>query len=91
MGKVTNVGLIVFHISITTASTIVGNIFHDCGYCADHRVISKMSAQIYQCLYCGRNNFASAKGLSQHQRQKQACFTKMKQKYNVDRGYVTAI
>ena len=33
---------------------------------------------------------ASAKGLNQHQRQKQACFTKMKQKYNVDRGYVTA-
>ena len=49
-----------------------------------------MSVQIYRCPYCGRDDFASAKGLNQHQRQKQACFTKMKQKYNVDRGYVTA-
>ena len=53
-------------------------------------VITKMSAQTFSCPHCGRDDFASAKGVNQHQRQKQACFTKMKQKHNLDKGYVTA-
>ena len=46
--------------------------------------------QIYRCQFCGHDDFASAKGLNQHQCQKQACFTKLRQKYVVDNGYRTA-
>ena len=54
------------------------------------RVTSTMSKPSYQCPYCKRNNFASLKGLTQHQQQNRVCFNKMREKYGEDTGYLTA-
>ena len=39
-------------------------------------VTSTMSKPSYQCSYCKRNNFASLKGITQHQQQNRVCFNK---------------
>ena len=49
-----------------------------------------METTFYRCSYCGRDNFASKRGLAQHQTQNKSCATKMRQKVGEDAGYFAA-
>ena len=49
-----------------------------------------MASPFYRCPYCGREDFASSKGLTQHQQQNRLCLNKMRDKFSTDSGYFTA-
>ena len=60
------------------------------GYFIGLWVTSTMWKPTYRCQHCNRHDFASAKGLTQHQQQNCLCFTEMKEKFGEDTGYLTA-